>query len=57
MSNKYLAPLRKFNIPVFERVSEFPWFWENLSLFFTEPATSDTVAGVIIEVFPVDATG
>ena len=26
---KYLALIKKFNLPVFERVSEFPWFWES----------------------------
>ena len=26
---KYLALLKKFNLPLFDRVSEFPWFWES----------------------------
>ena len=26
---KYLALLKKFNLPVFDRVSEFSWFWES----------------------------
>ena len=26
---KYLALLKKYNLPVFDRVSEFSWFWES----------------------------